>query len=519
MALGQPLGRSNKTQGRSGKQYLRPEINADRNVICHIWDSINDLHNRAMKGEVHVHNLDDFADLLKQDYGVNAEIIGEGNNFRFSQVGSTKTSTGAHLSRHIEKIQGDPEGTIQSITGEYICNQFGTEFARRSSLESPGQPSQQPNSVARPRQQRFSPPPVMLGDTEGFDDLSDDLLDDDLSDDDDGGEGGFIEDDVFAFVNDGEQQLTAAPSQSFSDLGEDDDLSEAPFTEGTSSQPVAQSAPAVEVEPPPANFGEPEQRPSDVVQRGRSSRNGRDFRPGRDPAESTLSDAASTFSGLANGNPDGVTLMADAGEVVAVAAAATMLGIEAVRQIQQSRDPDNWERLVALGHQIEATEKRGSQIAERIVKVEDTLAASRNGQAPEVDASQGQSSSDAAAESWAQDTADNVNGLNDRVSGLGQPDPNPERLRAPKIDPDAPIGKRLDALEAYLSKLNQKLDSIEERLEVLEEEAGITPQESDAVKGQQDGPQSASNQEPQFGQMVENKARPRRSRSPSQMQA
>lgn len=329
MALGQPSVQSNQNQGEIRK-YLRPNVKADRDIINHIWTSINDLHNRAMEGQVSIRNLDDFADYLRQDYGVRVDIVGEGNNFRFSQVGSSKTSTGAHLSRHIEKITGEADNTIPSITGQYICEQFGTAFARRSDLErqSPS-PTRRVVRTRQPAQLGGALPPTTIGETDGFDDRLDDL-----SEDDEGGlgEDGFIETDTFLSEPSvhGDQSPAVTPSQLFYlDVDAADDLpGERPFGEPS-------TLPAGRVNS--AQLGTPESRPSDVAQLPRAPRNGQGL--GRDPTESTVSDAASTFSGLANGDTDGVTVMADAGELMAVAAAATMLGIEAVKQIRQGANP------------------------------------------------------------------------------------------------------------------------------------------------------------------------------------
>jgi primosomal protein N'' len=242
--------------------------------------------------------------------------------------------------------------------------------------------------------------------------------------------------------------------------------------------------------------------------------------------DSTLSDAASTLSGLASSTPDGVTVMADAGEVVAVAAAATMLGVEVVKQIQQSRDQRQWERLVALGQAIESTEERSRHMTERLVKVEDAFAA-REGQAS-ADSDRasapprpsGPSSSEAAATSRLETQTEGVNDLNERVSALGQPRPKAERLRAPKLDSQAPIGQRLDALEAYLSKIHQTLDHIEERLAGLEKDVGLAAPGQD-VAAERAGPraQNGVSSPSRSGQPGDQRVRPKRQRTLSQMQA
>lgn len=528
MALGQPLGQLNQNQ-RGVDKYLRPEVKADRDVINHIWASINDLHDRATAGQVRVSNLDDFADYLRQDYGVSAEIVGKGNNFRFSQVGSSKISTGAHLSRHIEKMTGEAENAIPSITGNYICEQFGLALARRSSVErqEPSSQPSSPNRIARsrqPPQQGAERPPTTLGDTDGFDDLSDDL-----SGDDDGSVGGdsFIEDNLFLSDNaiDGEPQHTA-PSQlrSLDVDSEDESLEGKPFGETSPRPQTSHQAPAVSVEPPPPLVNPSVQRPSD---RASPPRHDWGFRPERDPVESTLADAANTFSGLASGDTDGVTVVADAAEVIAVAAAATMLGVDAVRQIQQSRDQRHWERLVALGQNIQATEERSDQIAERIVKAEEVVAANRNGQGQDRASTQphqlAQAPNEAAARMETQ-----VNDMDGRVATMGQSDPTAKRLRAPKLEANAPIGKRLDALETYLSNINQKLDSIEARLESLEQDAGISTPAKDvvaernraaAVSDRNGVSQPAPKQESPLGRFVGNIVGQRKPRVPSQSQA
>lgn len=531
MALGQPLGQSTPNQ-RGVDKYLRPEVKADRDVINHIWASINDLHDRAINGQVRVSNLDDFADYLRQDYGVSAEIVGKGNNFRFSQVGSSKISTGAHLSRHLEKMTGEAENAMPSITGQYICEQFGLESARRSSVErqdSLSQPSS-PNRIARsrqPPQQGAERTPTTLGDTDGFDDLSDDL-----SGDDDGSVGGgsFIEDDLFLSDNaaDGEPQHTAPFQLLALDVdAEDESLDGKPFGEA-SKMPRPQTshqAPTVSVEPPPSRIEPSAQRLSDRVSPPRPPRYDWGFRPERDPVESTLADAANTFSGLASGDTDGVTVVADAAEVIAVAAAATMLGVDAVRQIQQSRDQRHWERLVALGQNIQATEERSDQIAERIVKAEEVVAANRNGQdlASAQPRQPAQAPNEAASRMEAQ-----LNDMDGRVAAMGQSDPTAKRLRAPKLEANAPIGKRLDALETYLSNINQKLDSIEARLESLEKDAGISTAAKDvmdernraaAVSARNSASQPTPKQESQFGRFVGNLVGQRKPRVPSQSQA
>lgn len=525
MALGQPLGQSKQNQ-RGVDKYLRPEVKADRDVINHIWASINDLHDRAINGQVSISNLDDFADYLRQDYGVSAEIVGKGNNFRFSQVGSSKISTGAHLSRHLEKMTGEAENAMPSITGQYICEQFGLESTRRSSVErqdSSSQPSSA-NRVARSRrhsQQGAERPPTTLGDTDGFDDLSDDLSGDD--DDSVGGES-FIEDDLFLSDNaiDGEPQHTTPFQLRSLDVDSEDEESEGkPFGE-TSKTPRPQTsyqAPAVRVEPPPPRVEPSAQRPSD---RASPPRHDWGFRPERDPVESTLADAANTFSGLASGDTDGVTVVADAAEVIAVAAAATMLGVDAVRQIQQSRDQHHWERLVALGQNIQATEERSDQIAERIVKAEEVVAANRNGQdrASVQPRQTAQSPSEAAARMETQ-----INDMDGRVAAMGQPDPTAKRLRAPKLEANAPIGKRLDALEAYLSNINQTLDNIEARLESLEKDAGISTAAKEVI-AERNRPAAVSarnepapKQEAPLGRFVGNIIGQRKPRVPSQSQA
>lgn len=528
MALGQPLGQSNPQRGTD--KYLRPEVKADRDVINHIWKSINDLHDRAISGQVDVSNLDDFADCLRQDYGVCAEIVGKGNNFRFSQVGSSKISTGAHLSRHLEKMTGEADNAMPSITGQYICEQFGLASARRSSVERQDSSSQlsSANRVARARRSfEHGASLPTLGDTDGFDDLSEDL-----SGDDDGSTDGesFVEDDLFLSDDavDGEPQQ-AAPSQLLSlDVDSEEESSEGkPFGE-TSKTPrpqTSQQTPVASVEPPPSRLNPSEQLPSGGAQSPRLARNERGVRRERDPVEATVADAASTFSGLANGSTDGVTVVADAAEVIAVAAAATMLGMDAVRQIQQNRDQRHWERLVALGQNIQATEERSEQIAERIVKAEEEVAANRNGQAQDRASPQprqpAQSPSEAASRLETQ-----VNDMDGRVAAMGQTDPTSKRLRAPKFEAHASIGKRLDALEAYLSNINQKLDSIEERLEMLEKEVGMaSPTKEVTAEGNPAGSRrngrasSTPKQDASLGRFVGNIIGQRKPRVPSQSQA
>lgn len=541
MALGQFLGQSNPNQSGADK-YLRPEVKADRDVINHIWASINDLHDRATAGQIHISNLDDFADILRQDYGVCAEIVGKGNNFRFSQVGSSKISTGAHLSRHLEKMTGKAENAIPSITGKYICDQFGLESARRSSVERQESSLQQSssNSVSRARQ-RFqlgaSLPPPILEDTDGFDNLSDDL-----SGDDDGSVGGdsFTEDGLFlsdAAVDEAQQTATAPSQLLVLDVDSEDDSSEGkPFgeTSKSSSSQSSPQEPPVSIEPPLASFDVLDQRSSDGSQPPRPPRHDRGLRQERDPIEAMVADAASTFSGLANGSTDGVTVVADASEVIAVAAAATMLGIDAVRQIQHSRDQRYWERLVALGQNIQATEERSDRIAERIVKAEEVIASNRNSQGRGQDRvstqprERGQSPSAVAAASRLETQATQVNAMDDQISVLGQPDPTSKRLRAPKLEANAPISKRLDALEAYLSNINQKLDSIEERLEILEKDAGISTPAKDVidehnrsatVSARNSASQPTPNQESQFGRFVGNIVGQRKPKISSQSQA
>ena len=528
MALGKSLGHSNPNQGSGGK-YLRPEVSADRDVINHIWASINDLHDRAMEGQVTVQTLDDFADFLRQDYGVQADIVGEGHNFRLSQVGSHKTSTGAILARHVEKIHNQPEGELPSITGHYICEQFGLEVARRSSLERQALSGKSlTSSVPRSRQPRASTSSTMIDDTAGFDDLLDDGLEE-SSEDVSGGaaDGDAIQDNAFATDHSevDSPQDTALAQLSSLDWGDDEadeNLFEPP---SQASQPT----PMARTGPPLSRLETPQPRPSDVVQPPRSHPT-QTPRLGRDPLDSTLSDAASTLSGLASSNTDGVTVMADAGEVVAVAAAATMLGLEVVKQIQQSRNSRHWERLVALGQEIEATEERGRHMAERLVKVEDAFA-TREGQTP-ADSEQASapqresdsSSSEAAATARLETQTEGVNDLNERVSALGQPSPSSERLRAPKLDSKAPISQRLDALEAYLFNINQTLDHIEERLTVLEKEVGLAAPGQDVSAGRDrpraaHGSQNGASSPSRLGQSGDKRVRPKRSRTLSQIQA
>lgn len=514
MALGQTSGGSSK--GRSKADYLSPDVAPDRAVINHIWNSINDLHDRYLEGQVSVDNLDDFSDWLKEDYGVNTEITDK-NNFVFSQDGSDKIATGAFLSRHIGKIKGIEPPT--SITGKYICEEFGTQFPRRSSLQN----QQQPNSVARSRRAPQaaasqatpqSPPQAAAsqasvpGNTQGFDEIVGDLSSD--SEGDSGGDDSdFVQDDDFASdTRQVESQqgarldsvnLDSSDMSGPSPFGEDGNSTGNPPGRQASQQPSSNNGSA----PPQSNFGAPGQSVSEIVKPPPPQNNQRSGQQNRDLAGSAVSDAAGTFSGLAGGQMDGVTAVADAGEVMAVAAAATMLGLDAVRKVQQSRNQRDWERLLEVGDKIAATEERGAEIAGRIVKVEDTLAAQRDGQPQEQSqdttadqADQNQpaeqqrnqepSPSEVAAATQRKKQAKQINDMDEKVAAMGQPDPNSKRLRVPKIDGGAPIGKRLDALEAYLSKINQKLDSIENRLEVLEQEAGIS---SSAKEEGRDRPQ------------------------------
>ncbi|QQE67366.1 hypothetical protein GFS31_40790 (plasmid) [Leptolyngbya sp. BL0902] len=528
MALGKSLAHSHPNPGSGGK-YLRPEVSADRDVINHIWASINNLHDRAMEGQVTIQTLDDFADVLRQDYGIQADIVGEGHNFRFSQVGSHKTSTGAILARHVEKIQNQPEGELPSITGSYICEQFGLEVARRSSLDRQESSGKSPTaSVARSRQQSASNSSTWLDDTAGFDDLLDDALEEPAEDGSGGADDGeAIQDNAFASddLDIDSSQDTALAQLSSLDWG--DDEADEPWVE-----PPSQTSPSAPKPTPAAKGGPllsrletPKPPPSDGVPRPRSHP-AQTPRLGRDPLDSTLSDAASTLSGLASSTPDGVTVMADAGEVVAVAAAATMLGVEVVKQIQQSRHQRHWERLVALGQAIEATEERSRHMAERLVRVEDAFAA-REGQAS-ADSAQasapprpsGPSSSEAAATTRLETQTEGVNDLNERVSALGQSDSKTERLRAPKLDSQAPIGQRLDALEAYLSKIHQTLDHIEERLAGLEKDVGLAAPGQD-VAAERAGPraQNGVSSPSRLGQSGDQRVRPKRQRTLSQMQA
>lgn len=525
MALGKPFVHSTQNQGLGGK-YLRPEVKADRDVINHIWASINELHDCAIEGHVTVQNLDDFADCLRQDYGIQVDIVGEGNNFRFSQEGSAKTVTGAILTRHIEKIHERPEGDLPSITGRYICDQFGFEVARRDPLDHQESSAQsRMNHGVRSRQQP-SLASVRIGDTEGFDDLlghpSEDPLED-VSSGDDGSadDGTALQEEAFLSESpDPNVNQSNSPSQLAAlDFGEDDaDENRVQPTSPATRQPD-QPTSVARAESLLSRFTTPEQRPSDAMPPPRS-RPSLGSQRGRDPLDSTLSDAASTLSGLASSSTDGVTVMADAGELIAVATAATMLGMETVRQIQQSRDQRQWERLVALGQAIEATEERGRHIAERLGQVEEAFATSHEGQLPfdSERASTSQrpsspSSSDAAAKVRLAAQADGVNALNDRMSALGQPSPRAEHLRAPKLDSKAPIGQRLDALEAYLANIHQVLDNIEERLTVLEQAVGLTAPGQDAPE-----PQNGTSAPSRRGQFGDKRVRPKRSKS-HQMQA
>ncbi len=524
MALGKSLGHAHPNPGSGGK-YLRPEVSADRDVINHIWASLNDLHDRVMEGQVTIQTLDDFADVLRQDYGIQADIVGEGHNFRFSQVGSYKTSTGAILARHIEKIHNQPEGELPSITGSYICEQFGLAVARRSSLERQESSGKSLTaSVAQSRQPSASTSSMMMDDTEGFDDLLDDALAE-PSEDGSGGadDGEAIQNHAFASddLDIDSSQDTALAQLSSLDWG--DDEADDPWVEPPSqaSPSAPKPTPAAKNEPLLSRLETSKPPPSDGVPRPRSPQ-AQTPRLGRGPLDSTLSDAASTLSGLASTTPDGVTVMADAGEVVAVAAAATMLGVEVVKQIQQSRHQRQWERLVALGQAIESTEERSRHLAKRLVKVEDAFA-TREGQPP-ADSEQapapprplGPSSSEAAATARLETQTEGINKLNERVSALGQPDSKTERLRAPKLDAKAPIGQRLDALEAYLSKIHQTLDHIEERLAGLEQDVGLTASEH---KVEQNSPHTAAQPGTRPPQRLGDKTRSKRSRSLAQMQA
>lgn len=199
---------------------------------------------------------------------------------------------------------------------------------------------------------------------------------------------------------------------------------------------------------------------------------------------------------------------------------------------------------MALGKAIEATEDRSAHLAERIVQVEDTMAAHRYGQVQEADPQakadpagldqtsqshhrSGASLGKASAVNGLEQQTQQINAMDDRLAALGQPTSHSKRLRAPKLEADAPIGQRLDALEAYLANIQQKLDSIEERLVVLEQAAGIAPPAPDitlegyASEAAIDGNRSdaSSKSEPPIGRFVGNIVSPRKPRVPSQSQA